>query len=55
MFVDPPAKFNRERYVRVAAIVIVITEGSWNICVAKGPGPKHKSLPFEVIKKNVRG
>jgi hypothetical protein len=27
------AKSARERYIRVAPIVIVIKEGSWNICI----------------------
>jgi hypothetical protein len=27
-------KSDRARYIRVAEIVIVTTEGSWNICVA---------------------
>jgi hypothetical protein len=36
MSVALEAKSVRERYIRVAAIVIVTTEGSWNICIAKG-------------------
>lgn len=43
MFADPETKSDRERNVRVPAIVIAITEGSWNICIAKGS--EHKSLP----------
>jgi hypothetical protein len=30
--VDSDAKFARERYIRVAAMVITIIEGIWNIC-----------------------
>jgi hypothetical protein len=33
MSVVPDTKSDRMRYIRVAEIVIVITEGSWNICV----------------------
>lgn len=31
--VDSDAKFARERYIRVAAMDIMIIEGIWNICV----------------------
>jgi len=31
--VDSDAKFARERYIRVAAMVIMVIEGVWNICV----------------------
>jgi len=33
MSVVPDTKSDRTRYIRVAEIVIVTTEGSWNICV----------------------
>src|SRR6266851_2224967 len=32
---DPDVKSTRERCIRVAAIVIVITAGPWNICIAE--------------------
>jgi hypothetical protein len=41
----------RERYIRVAAIVIVITAGSWHICVVN----KYKSIICVVMIKNVPG
>jgi hypothetical protein len=31
--VDSDAKFARERCIRVAAMVIMVIEGIWNICV----------------------
>jgi len=33
MSVVPDTKSDKTRYIRVAEIVIVTTEGSWNICV----------------------
>jgi hypothetical protein len=33
MSVDSDAKSARERYIRIAAMVIVVNEGTWNICV----------------------
>jgi hypothetical protein len=51
MSVDPKTKSDRERYIRVAAIDIVTSEGNWNICVAE----EHKSLSHEITNKNVRG
>ena len=44
------AKSVRERYIRVAAIDNVITEGSWNICVVN----RHESIPCIVTTRNVR-
>ena len=41
------AKFVRARYIRVAAIDIAISEGSWNICVAE----THKSRSHVVAIK----
>jgi hypothetical protein len=31
--VDSNAKSARERYIRVATMVIMVIEGTWNICV----------------------
>jgi hypothetical protein len=53
MSADPKTKFDRERYIRVAAIDIAISEGNWNICVVEGHEPE--GLSHEVINKNVRG
>jgi hypothetical protein len=35
MSVDPE-KPDKERYIRVAAIDIAISEGNWNICFTEG-------------------
>ena len=43
-------KFAKVRYIRAAAIDNVMTEGSWNICVAK----RHKSLFHVVAIKRTR-
>ena len=52
MSVPPELKSVRERYIRVAAIVIMSKEGSRNICV----GDVFKSVPYVVIiTKNVQG
>lgn len=50
--VDPKTKSDKERYICVAAIVIAISEGNWNICVAE----EHKSFSQTVVaNRNARG
>ena len=45
------AKSVRDRWIRVAAIVIVISEGSRNICVVY----EYECLPYVAVRKNVQG
>jgi len=40
----------RERYIRVAAIDNVITEGSWNICVVN----RFKDTPYITTARNAQ-
>jgi hypothetical protein len=51
MYLLSEAKSVRERYIRVAEIVIMTTEGSWNICMAKG----YENIHCVATAKNVRG
>ena len=51
MSAPPELKSVRERYIRVAAIVIMSKEGSRNICV----WDVFRSVPQVVITKNVQG
>jgi hypothetical protein len=45
------AKSVRERCILVAAIVIVISEGNRNICIAD----EHDGLPYVISSKNAQG
>jgi hypothetical protein len=52
MSVDSDAKSARERYIRDAAMVIMVNEGTWNICVSCGRALKYQF--FFVRGKNGR-
>jgi hypothetical protein len=43
---NPETKSASERWIRVAAIVIVISEGTWNICTA---GRRKETDAFPVV------
>ena len=51
MYLLSEAKSVRERYICVAEIVIMTTEGSWNICIAKG----YENIQCVATAKNIRG
>ena len=51
--VDPEAKSIRERYIRVAAIVIIIRLGIWNNCNVDDTNEKLRTLRHR-LQRNVR-
>jgi hypothetical protein len=49
--VNPETKSVRERYIRVAAIDIVISEGTWNVYIANS---RKKTGAFPSSRKNIQ-
>jgi hypothetical protein len=53
MSVEAEAKSTRWRCIRAPAIVIMIREGAWDICVTERAN-ETKDIPGQVINNNVR-